>query len=244
MIGALGYPIPLTFETIPSYLDYFTGEVVPYVSANQTITKNNSMPSSVSASSYTATGAVFDSHTIFNAIPGVNNVLSATPQYLWNSHDRSEIASVKAIYAPWTVNAAGMPPSSPKINTPFEPGGLLGTSTLQLFFNLRYDLGYYTDRGDDPKTVAQHISFSRGGTQFGFALVTPSNGPHVTLSITETMLYGFSGQVRQLSLFASELDYYFDSTSNLALSVAYNVGRNEDTAEKVQLWTVGLAAKF
>jgi hypothetical protein len=244
LIGALGYPIPLRFETIPTNLDYFTGELVPYVAANQTITKKQSMPSSSSASSYTAAGAVLDSHTIFSAMPGVNNVLSATPQYLWNSHDRSEIASVKAIYAPWTVNAAGMPPSSPKINTPFEPGGILGDSTLQLFFDLRYDLGYYTDRGDNPTTVAQHNSFSRGGTKVGFALVTPGTGPHSTLSITETMLYGFTGQVRQLYLFASEWDYYFDSTSNLALTVSYNVGRDEDTAEKVQLWTVGLAAKF
>ncbi len=100
------------------------------------------------------------------------------------------------------------------------------------------------DRGYGPKAAPLHNSFARGGTKFGFAFDTPGNGPHATLSVTETMLYGFSGQVRQLNLFAAELDYYFDSTSNLAFSVSYNTGRNEDTAEKVQILTVGLAAKF
>ncbi len=244
LIGALGVPIPLSFPKPPSYLNYFTGELVPYVSANQTITKKGTTPSSYSATSYTATGMQFNSQTIFEAAPGVNHVLSAAPQYLWNAHDQSRIASVKAFYTPWTLAPAGAPSSTPEINTPFTPGGILGASTLSLTFDLRYNQGQYTDRGDDPKTVAQHTSFSRGGTKFGLVFSTPSDGPHLALTVSEAMLYGFSGQARHLDEFASELDYYFDSTSNLAFTVSYNDGRDEDTAEKVQLWTVGLAAKF
>ncbi len=142
LIGALGYPIPLKFDQIPTYLDYFSGQIIPYVSANQTITKKQSMPSSYSATSYTAAGTVFDEEVIFNSMPGVTHVLTASPQYLWNARDRSKIFSVKANYAPWSVNAAGMPSSTPTINKPFEPDGVLGDSTLALLFDLRYDQGY------------------------------------------------------------------------------------------------------
>jgi hypothetical protein len=245
LIGALGYPIPLPLDKVPvpSYLNYLTGEFVPYVSANQTITKKQALPSTYSASSYTAAGTLFDSQAIFTALPGVNNVLSVAPQYLWNSSDRSEITSVKANYAPWTLQGVGGSPSDPQINSVFTPGGALGASTLQLYFNARYDLGYYNRRGNNP--MMSYTSFSRGGTQVGFAVDTPiSNGPHATLSVTETLLYGFTGQVRQLSLLDAEWTYYFDSTSNLAFSLSYKVGRDEDTAEKEQIWTAGLAAKF
>jgi hypothetical protein len=35
---------------------------------------------------------------IFDKAPGVNHVISAKPQYLWNTKDESEIASLRLIY--------------------------------------------------------------------------------------------------------------------------------------------------
>jgi hypothetical protein len=49
--AALGYPISPKFET-PAYLAYFTGEVVPYVAANQTITEADGNPRSLAASNF------------------------------------------------------------------------------------------------------------------------------------------------------------------------------------------------
>jgi hypothetical protein len=109
---------------------------------------------------------------------------------------------------------------------------------------LRDDLGAYTNKGDDPKTAASHESFHRAGTKFGFALSTPATGPHIVLSVTETLLYGFNGSVKHLDLFDSSLSYYFDKTSNFAFTLSYTKGRNEDTAEQAQTFTAGFSAKF
>lgn len=79
---------------------------------------------------------------------------------------------------------------------------------------------------------------------FGFAVSTPALGPYFTFSATETLLEGFAGQVPYISLFQTALSYYFDSTGNVGLTVSYTNGRNEDTAEYEQTYTIGLSAKF
>jgi hypothetical protein len=66
----------------------------------------------------------------------------------------------------------------------------------------------------------------------------------VTLSATQTLLYGFSGDIRYLSLFEAMVHFYLDSTNNFAFTVGYTKGRDEDTAEKAQTFTAGFSAKF
>jgi hypothetical protein len=79
---------------------------------------------------------------------------------------------------------------------------------------------------------------------FGFAISTPAFGPYLTLNVTETLLYGFVGQFRYISLFQAALSYYFDSTGNVGVTAQYKNGRDEDTAEYAQTYTIGLAVKF
>lgn len=241
--AAVGYPIFLDFER-PTYLAYFTGEVVPYVAANQTITETDGKPRSLAASNFVAVGALANMQAIFGNAPGLNNVVMVKPQYLWNTKDNSEIASLKFIYAPWTVNQPGMFAGDAKLNTPFQPGSVLGNTWVQLLFDLRYELGVYTDKGTDPKTAITHRSFDRAGSKLGISLATPADGPHVVLSVTETLLFGFAGDVKVLSLFETVLTYYFDSSSNFGVTLSYKIGRDVDTAEKTQSWTAGLSAKF
>lgn len=167
----------------------------------------------------------------------------AKPQYLLNTKDQSEIASIKFIWQPWTQNLVGSSPL-PTINTPFPLGSAIDGYYAQLLFDVRFDSGTYTNKGDIPTTIPQHRSFNRGGSMFGFAVSTPALGPYFTLNVTETLLEGFSGQVPYISLFQAAVSYYFDSTGNVGVTVQYKNGRDEDTAEYAQTYTIGLAAKF
>jgi hypothetical protein len=240
--AALGYAIALDFAK-PAAAEYFSAEVVPYISAIQSYSKVNGKTATYGDNNNVAVGALFDANVIFVDTAGVNNVFMAKPQYLWNTKDRSAIASLKVIWQPWTQNLVGSM-SSPTINTPFPIGSAISGYYAQLLFDLRFDSGTYTDKGNDPKTIPQHKSFDRGGSMFGFAVSTPANGPHLTLNVTETLLEGFVGQAHYISLFQAALSYYFDSTGNLGLTLQYKNGRDEDTAEYAQTYTIGLAAKF
>lgn len=235
--AAIGYPIAIDIAP-PAAVSYFNAEVVPYFSANQTVTKVDGKARTFNAANHVAVGTLVNAQMMFYEMAGVNHVFLAKPQYLWNTKDHSEIASLKFIYQPWTAGAA------PTVNTPFPIRTGVADTWVQLLFDLRYLSGTYADRGNDPATAAKHNSFARGGTRLGIAITTPAFGPHVTLSVTETLLYGFSGEVRYLSLFESALSFYFDSTNNLAFTILYKAGRDEYTVERARSLTAGFSAKF
>jgi hypothetical protein len=240
--AALGFAIPLDFAAPPS-AQYFSAEAVPYVSANQSYTKVAGSSPTYGATNNWAAGVLFDANATFVNSESVNNVFMAKPQYLWNNKDQSQIASLKLMWQPWTQNLVGSTPL-PTINTPFPLGSAIGGYYAQLLFDLRFDSGTYTDKGNNLKLSAQYKSFDRGGSMFGFAVSTPANGPYLTLNVTETLLDGFAGQVPYISLFQAALSYYFDSTGNVGLTAQYKNGRDEDTAEYAQTYTLGLSAKF
>jgi hypothetical protein len=240
--AALGYAIPLDFAAPPS-AQYFSAEVVPYLTATQSYSKVDGKAATYGDTNNLAVGALFDANVTFVGTTSVNNVFMAKPQYLWNTKDQSEIASVKFIWQPWTQNLVGSAPL-PTINTPFPLGSAIDGYYAQLLFDLRFDSGTYTNKGNNPTTIPLNKSFDRGGSMFGVAFSTPALGPYVTLNVTETLLEGFAGQVPYISLFQASLSYYFDSTGNVGLTFQYKNGRNEDTAEYAQTYTMGLAAKF
>jgi hypothetical protein len=240
--AALGYAIPLDFAA-PASAEYFSAEVVPYLAALQSYSKVDGKAATYGDTNNWAIGALFDTNVTFVGTASVNNIFMAKPQYLWNTKDRSEIASLKFIWQPWTQNLVGSAPS-PTINTPFPIGSAIDGYYAQLLFDLRLDSGAYTNKGNDPMISPEHNSFVRGGSMFGFAVSTPALGPYVTVNVTETLLDGFAGQVRYISLFQAALSYYFDSTGNIGVTARYTNGRDEDTTEYAQTYTIGLAAKF
>ena len=232
--ATLGYAIPLFKD--PSPLGIFTGELIPYISASQSSKKVDGMAATYTDTNNVAVGALLNTELLFKGT-GLNNVILAKPQYLWNTKDKSEIASLKFIYEPWTVGLV-------RINTPMQLGGFFEASWLQLLFDLRNNVGEYAKKSIDPILAMTQTSFDRGGSKFGFSLSTNNNGPHVVLTVTETLLYGFTGSVKHLDLFESSLSFCFDSTSNFAFTVSYSKGNNEDTAERAQTFMAGLSAKF
>jgi hypothetical protein len=232
--AAFGYAIPLFTKPDPS--GYFTGELVPYISAIQSVTKVDGKPSTSSDTNNVAVGALLNSRALFNGT-GLDNGFTAKPQYFWNTKDKSEIASLRLIYQPFTDGDF-------RINVPIQLGNYPEASWLTILFDLRNDTGNYTKAGIDPKTAVNHISFDRAGSKFGFAMSTPETGAHLVLNVTETMLYGFTGSVRQLSYFDSNLTLYFDKTTNYGFTISYSKGQNEDTAEWSQAFMASLSVKF
>jgi hypothetical protein len=242
--AALGYAYSNDFD-VPGFRS-FHAEMIPYISAIQSTTKADGMAATYSDTNSVAVGSLFSSRTTVDGMVGVAHVVSAKPQYLWNTKDKSEIASMTFVYQPWTqrlFDIAGVPI---KINSAFPVGTFVGggPTWVRLLFDLRNDVGEYTKRGIDPVTALTHNSFDRAGSKFGFSVTTNENGPHVVLTVTETLLYGFAGSIRRLDYFDSSLTFYFDSTTNFGFTLAYTKGTNEDTAERAQTFMAGLSAKF
>jgi hypothetical protein len=231
--AALGYAINLrdVFPDATKTSGYFDGEFVPFISATQSTTKVAGKPATLADTNNVAVGALFNT-AVTNS--GIDHYFTAKPQYLWNTKDKSEISSLRAVYVPSSYS------SFIPVNVPFHRSGIWMT----LLFDLRTDVGEYTKVGIDPMTALTHTSFVRSGSQYGFSVSTDTTGPHLTLNVTETMMYGFQGSVRRLSYFDSNLSYYFDSTERFAFTVKYTKGQNEDTTEWAQTLTAGFSAKF
>jgi hypothetical protein len=241
--AAIGVPISLGKIAAPwvgpDGYSSFSGELVPYISANQSVSKVAGKAAALAQTNAVAVGTLLNVDMTLDQLPGIDHYLVAKPQYLWDTKDKSEIASATFIYQPWGDGRR------PSINTPFPLETVNDGIWLQLLFDLRNDLGEYTRKGTDPVAALTHTSFDRTGSKFGFSVFTDAkNGAHVVLNVTETMLYGFMGSVRQLSLFDSNLSFYFDSTTNYAFTVAYTKGQDEYTAVPAQTVTAGFSAKF
>jgi hypothetical protein len=171
------------------------------------------------------------------------NVISAKPQFLDNTKDGSQIGSLRLMYTPYTdfdVSQGGF-----NLNN-FRQIDILGfNSYAQIQVDLRADIGQYANIGNDPVQRLLNKNFGRAGSRFGFAFMTDPVSPSLTLVVAETLLYGFSGAVRNLDLFETSLTYNLDPKTNyLGLTATYRKGRDEDTALRVQTWLLGLSARY
>jgi hypothetical protein len=240
--AALGYAFQLPFDgQTPKGFGIFDGELIPYISVQQNLTKKNGELATHGDADNVAVGTLFKLETAPDAIPGLINMFSAQPQYLWNTKDKSEIASFRFVYQPFFVRSGETRLNIPNALPSF---GGFGANWLTLIFDLRNDVGEYTKRAADPVAALAQDSFIRAGSNFGFALSTDASKAHVVLRVTETLLYGFKGSVRWLDYFDSSLTFYLDSTNNFGLSLSYTKGADEYTAERAQTYKAGFAAKF
>jgi hypothetical protein len=208
------------------------------VSFNQSITDVTGKPQTTDPNSFVAGGIMFTA-----TIPGdlLVQTIAAKPQFLENTKDHSQIGSLTLLYKPFTgfdVSNGGFNLNDPR-PLPFWP-----SAYGEILFDLRADIGQYTNRGNDPVQSLLNQSYARAGTHFGFSLTTDSSGPSFTLTVAEIYLYGFSGSVRNLDLFNTQLTYNFDAKKYVGITVSYSKRRNEDTALPTQTWTVGLSAKY
>lgn len=225
IIGAFGYALGATSEI----------QVVPYGSIYQSLTDTALKPRVFDPNDNVAGGFLAQSSFDYD---GVSHVFSVKPQYLLYTSNQAELASLRAIYTPTMAIPFN-------INTFTRLEYLPGSPWWQFTFNLRSDTGTYANRGNTPAVVAVNEDFERAGAQVGFALSTDgvANLPSVTLIVTETYLYGFSGFYRHLDLFQSSLTYNI-TNSYVGLTASYKHGRDEDTAVSSQIWLIGLSGHY
>lgn len=228
--AALGYEIDLGNNT----------QLIPYVSANQSLTDAAKKPRVIDPTNNVAVGLLA---TGFSGNPYnkyIENVFTVKPQYLFNTADRSEIASVRLIYSPWT----DLPNVPINLNTfqlmPLLPGPVWGT----LLFDVRNDAGVYSKRGDIASIVGTEKNFDRVGTRVGASFTTDPNFPSLTLTVIENYLYGIAGFYRNVSSFQAMLTYNLESNNYLGLTASYQNGRDEDTAVASHTYTVGLTVRY
>jgi hypothetical protein len=114
----------------------------------------------------------------------------------------------------------------------------------QFIFNVRSDLGYYSDRGL-PQYVALNKNYERFGSQFGYAFIgNPTGLPSFSLAVTEIALYGTNGRPRDLSYFDALLQIFFDPKKLFSASLEYINGRDENTYVLTHTYKLGLSAKY
>lgn len=225
--ATLGYQVPTD-----------TGEIIPYISAYQSLTDATKKPRVIDPNSNVAFGFVAANSAIDPYNHNINNWFSAKPQYLFNTADRSEIGSLRLIYAPWVDL-----PYAP-VNTFSMVPGLPGPVWVSLLFDLRNDSGVYTQRADTAAIAATNKDFDRIGSRFGLALTTAPGFPSLTLTVAEVYLYSAAGYYRNINQFQSTLTYNLESNNYVGLSVSYQDGRDEDTAVAAHSYTAGLTIKY
>jgi len=228
--GAVGYAIEP---------DAFTS-IVPYVSFYQSVTDVKGKAQSIDPSSNVAGGVLFSKTfdgDVF--IP----TLAIKPQYMANTEDNSKIESLRVLFTPTTdfdVRNGGI-----NLNNFRQTSAVPFTSYTQLQFDIRSDIGRYTDRGNDPVQRLLNNDYGRVGSRFGVVFMTDPTAPSFTLNVAETLMYGWQGSVRNLDLFETSLTYNPDPKTNyIGLTASYRKGRDEDTALRVQTWLIGLSGKY
>jgi hypothetical protein len=152
--AAVGYAIDTSTE------ENFSA-IIPYATTNVSITDTQAKPRTKGQYNFFGGGVLFSEDI------GGQNYISLMPQYLEETTQRAQVASLRAIYAPWprAKDSAPFPP----LNTPF-PVGVYSLSG-QILFDLRADLGMYPERGD-PAFAHMNQPFARFGTRTGIALST------------------------------------------------------------------------
>ncbi len=210
-----------------------TKKIIPYVSINQTMTDQDGQRK-LDNSNYFAGGTVIN--WFYAPSSMVGHSFSTTPQFLYDTKDRSQIANFRLDYQPY-LNFGPNAPFGVNWTTPSADGKTL----LGVVATIRSDVGYYVRKGDiaDPTL---HTSFGRAGGQFGFALKLVDY--RLTLKASEWLLYGYAGTTRKLDLFDSSITYSFDPNDYFGLEFDYKRGRDLDTTNPVQQWTIALTAKY
>jgi hypothetical protein len=230
VVGSLGYEVDVGAD----------GQLIPYFAFSQSVTaatgKANVLdPTNNVAAGFLATSFFGDPNSQY-----LQHVVTIKPQYLFNTSDQSQIASMRLIYAPWT----SFPNSPINFNTFHMLPFLAQPTWFSLLFDLRNDSGSYTNRGNTPAVIAVNKDFDRMGTRVGLTLTTDPAFPSFTVTVAETYLYGLVGYYKSLDLFESSITYNFESNNYLGITASYKKGRDEDTAVSAKTWTLGLTARY
>ncbi len=232
--GALGYAIATDANG--------KNLVIPYVAGSYNANKTVGKAAKVTAN--TLDFGVTDVAKVRLGILGEGD-LSLAPDYLHNFQDGSSIVSLHPMFAPILPNGA--------INSPYALSLLLpgvipasdaeaqsGATYLTLLFDVRSDLGVYTNRGV-PMAAPGNLDFVRIGSRFGVDIAKKN---WFEFTATDVQLYAPAGARRYLSDFESSFTFYFGTQNTVGVTASYKTGLTDPTLTKEQIWSLGLTAKY
>lgn len=167
--------------------------------------------------------------------------ISVRPDYLRNYVDGSDILSVNTKFSP-VFYGEYLP-----FNHLTNACNLATDTTLlrcMLQLDLRADVGWFMNYGHPAEPSLNHDYVRLGGLigpQLEFDLLP--NNP-IDLAATYTDFYAARGFSKSLGLFQTSGTFNFDPSKIVGLTLQYSNGRRDDTAARVQLWSIGLTLHY
>jgi hypothetical protein len=104
--------------------------------------------------------------------------------------------------------------------------------------DLRTDLGYYNDRGQNP---SKNQNFSQIGSQFGLAMALDRLSSDLT--VTQTYLGQLGDHRKNINLFQAAWTYNIIDKI-VGLQASFQNGNLETTAQRTQQWLISLSVKY
>jgi hypothetical protein len=106
---------------------------------------------------------------------------------------------------------------------------------------------YEVTKSANDNSLTANSNFVQGGTELGFTLfVNDDSSPFMGLSVpvSYTSLYGFSGPYKSVELFQAAINYTFPKTKYVTVGLSYMSGRNLETFEAQKVYKASLGLKY
>lgn len=226
-IIGLTVPVSTGFEAVPYFgysIDKSTKKDDPATPANETVETVNK--------DTLRTGLLLNYRMVTD---GGTHYFLFRPEYAANRKERSEVVSANFAYVPvldWLNDYAL---------------SIRGSNQLPLFSimprgELRGTYGHFGKAGT--RLAVESVDFLRVGGQIGATLSSDIDWLPIDLTVTESYLYGLSGNPEDLSQLKFVLSASFDAKKYFGVDIGYTRGRAEDLLERSNKWTIGFGAKF
>jgi hypothetical protein len=167
--------------------------------------------------------------------------VSVRPDYLRNFVDGSDILSLNTQFSPVFYDEY-VPINHTTDACDPTPDKMMVKCMLQL--DLRANAGWFMNYGHPTEPSLNHDYVRLGGLigpQLEFDLL-PSNPIDIGASYTD--FYAARGFSKSLGLFQASGTFNFDPSKIVGLTLQYSNGRRDDTAARVQLWSIGLTLHY
>jgi hypothetical protein len=237
LVGAIGIPVPL-----PAIPGLSFPAVVPYVGFDR---ETNNKKSTATNPQPPFSPNTFDVGLVAEAFiphqnsggPGMKFLgqsVAIRPDYNWNWADSSQLFSVDLNYIPLTT--AFVNQCSPVVDN------LCG----MLLANAITEFGIYPVKGhpvDDPNSL--HDGFVRIGGQLGLAAIWSyfDNNP-IDASVSYADFLAPVGFHKSLGLVQTSLTWNIGEKKIVGVTASYLNGRQFDTAQRIQQWSLGLSLHY
>jgi hypothetical protein len=169
-------------------------------------------------------------------VGGIYGSLFLQPEYITSLRNNAELVKFRLAYE--------ADPLVPFIGfaAPTIVPGFWATAYARAVVNV-FDV---TKPAND-KSLTSKSSFTQGGTELGVTYFVNDDGSllkGLSIPITYTGLYGFSGPYKSVELFTGTISYTLPKTKYVTVGLSYTSGRNLDTFELQKVYKASLGLKY